>query len=217
MARKSKIGAYEGDFIRAHIGELSVPDMSQKIGQPCHCIYRYMYKHGLERPAAYLEQRAEQRNRALVIAGKGTRLKQGHASGLKGKPRKDANWAGMFTKGHRPANWAEPGTETLDEYGYLKRKLPCGVWAYVHRLVYMEHYGEIPAGMSVVFKDGDRTNIVPENLSLASRRELMQKNSIHERYSPELAGAIRAVGQLKRAINKELQKNEQKKQRDEQD
>lgn len=41
-----------------------------------------------------------------------------------------------------------------------------------HRLIYEEHYGPIPDGYAVVFKDSDKSNVTIDNLMLISRANL---------------------------------------------
>ena len=45
-----------------------------------------------------------------------------------------------------------------------------GKWDYKQRVVYKQHYGEIPKNHFVIFLDGDRTNYDINNLKLVSNR-----------------------------------------------
>jgi hypothetical protein len=85
-------------------------------------------------------------------------------------------------------------------------------WVPVHRLVWIEHHGPIPAGHAVAFKPGQHTSVLEEitldRLELVSRAELMRRNTYHK-YPKEIAQLIQLRGALQRQINKrERQLNE---------
>lgn len=116
----------------------------------------------------------------------------------------------QFKAGHRRGaaahNWAPIGTERINDEGYLERKMTdTGItrrdFVPVHRLIWIEAGREIPPGYSVCFKDGDRKNVVLDNLELRSRAEIMRRNSIHN-YGPEIARISQLKGALQRQINK---------------
>lgn len=44
------------------------------------------------------------------------------------------------------------------------------------RMVYEEHFGEVPKGHVIFHKDGDKDNDAPENLEAITRAELMRRN-----------------------------------------
>ncbi|NWN92262.1 HNH endonuclease [Marinobacter adhaerens] len=84
-----------------------------------------------------------------------------------------------FRPGHAPANKQPIGTEVLDTYGYLKRKVrddaPAGKshhnWKFVHVINWEKANGPLPAGHVVRFRDLDSTNVNPDNLVAVSRSE----------------------------------------------
>lgn len=108
-----------------------------------------------------------------------------------------------FKKGCIPPTARAVGHERvgLDGYVYVKvashRKM-----VLKHRYVWEQHNGPIPAGMAVVFKDGNPLNCDIGNLELISRKELMRRNSYHTNYPEEVQRLI----QLKGAINRQLNK-----------
>jgi hypothetical protein len=111
-----------------------------------------------------------------------------------------------FKKGHRPYTWVPVGSERVTDEGYLQRKMTdtgdtVNDWVEVHRLLWIEHRGEIPEGCVVVFKDKNRKNITIENLECISRRENMRRNSLHN-YPEEIVRAIQLRGALNRQINR---------------
>lgn len=81
-----------------------------------------------------------------------------------------------FQKGNHPARELPLGTiRTVKEgYKHIKISMTGGQWERwepLHRYVWEEHYGEIPAGMVVTFRDGNSLNCDIDNLTLISREE----------------------------------------------
>ncbi|EPV8693090.1 HNH endonuclease signature motif containing protein, partial [Pseudomonas aeruginosa] len=104
------------------------------------------------------------------------------------------------------------GSTRVSADGYLQRKIsdtgyPPRDWKGIHILLWEEHFGPIPAGHCVCFKDNNKQNVVIDNLELITRAERMRRNSIH-RYPPELKSAIRVISKLKRTIQ-EVEHEEQ--------
>lgn len=111
----------------------------------------------------------------------------------------------QFKVGSRPHNHVPVGTERINSDGYRQRKMtdtgyPPRDWVPVHRLLWQEHHGPIPPGHALIFRNGDKADIRLENLELVSRRELMQRNTVH-RLPKELKRTIRAKAVLTRVIN----------------
>jgi len=115
-----------------------------------------------------------------------------------------------FQPGQMPANRAPIGTLRINADGYLDRKIsstgyPPADWCALHRLVWIEAHGPVPAGHVVVFKPGRRTtqieDITLDAVELVTRQEQMARNTVH-RYPKEVALAIQARGALVRQINK---------------
>ncbi|MFA5324103.1 MAG: HNH endonuclease signature motif containing protein [Smithella sp.] len=104
-----------------------------------------------------------------------------------------------FTKGHIPANIKPLGYERLDnrrkpgKTNYIQIKVAeknpyTGAPArlrFKHIVVWEKHYGPVPSGMVVIFKDSDATNCAIENLELVSRAELLRLNKYKYREMPE--------------------------------
>lgn len=89
-----------------------------------------------------------------------------------------------FQKGNVPPNRVPIGTERLTKEGYIEVKIQDGHlnknWKLKHRLIYEQHYGDIPTGYNVIFLDGNRQNFDISNLKLISRAEdlIMNKNKL---------------------------------------
>lgn len=81
----------------------------------------------------------------------------------------------MFKKGHRPHNTLKVGTEVITDDGYHKTKIAePNVWELTQRLIWQENFGNIPEGMLVGFKDGNKDNLDPKNLMLLSNEEHLE-------------------------------------------
>lgn len=120
------------------------------------------------------------------------------------KIRQDWGSATRFKKGQKPHTWLPVGSTRVSADGYLQRKIsdtgyPPRDWKGMHILLWEEHFGPIPTGHCVCFKDNNKQNVVIDNLELITRAERMRRNSIH-RYPPELKSAIRVISKLKRTI-----------------
>ena len=108
----------------------------------------------------------------------------------------------MFKKGLVPHNAKPIGYERINKEGYVevKTKEP-RTFEFKHRLIYEQHFGKIPKGYNVNFKDGDRSNFDPSNLIAMDKGTQMVNNSI-VRYPKEVRSAITVVHKLNRIIKK---------------
>ena len=52
--------------------------------------------------------------------------------------------------------------------------------------LYRKHFGEIPEGFIIGFKDRDNMNVVPENLELIDRAEHARRNGRNRSYPKEI-------------------------------
>ena len=117
-----------------------------------------------------------------------------------------------YKKGNIPQNYKPVGTERITEDGYteIKVKDP-NVWKLKHRIIYEEHYGEIPKGYVVMFLDRDKSNFDINNLILISRNQLktLNQNDLIKD-DPELTKSGIILADLLIKINekdKEIKKN----------
>ena len=63
-------------------------------------------------------------------------------------------------------------------------------------------HGEIPESCNIQFKDGDSTNVDPDNLYLVSRKYQVRENQNGGKQLPfELRKAIKLIYKLKNEIN----------------
>lgn len=84
-----------------------------------------------------------------------------------------------FIKGTKPYNHKPIGSEFVckkDGYTYVKIAEP-NTWDLKQRVIYKQHYGDIPSDYSVVFADQNKQNFELDNLILVRRKvKLMAKN-----------------------------------------
>lgn len=109
----------------------------------------------------------------------------------------------QFKKGYRPKNYKPVGSERiLQRSGYVEVKIAePNVWELKHRIVWEQHNGEIPSGVNIQFKDGNRKNCEIDNLYMIDRHKQMKQNSCHK-YGEEYARLIQLKGAVKRQLNR---------------
>lgn len=112
------------------------------------------------------------------------RFKAGNVPYTKGKKWNDflspeaqeASKKTCYKKGNIPHNYVPVGS-IRTVMGYLQEKVADpDVWKWKHRIVYEQHYGPIPEGKLICFKDGNTKNLDPENLMLMTNEENLEIN-----------------------------------------
>ena len=148
-------------------------------------------------------------------SGVDCKFKKGSISPNKGKkgvwaPGSEKGW---FQKGHDPHNTVPVGTILKKTGGYLWKKIDDkpGVWTQnwrqLHILTWEEHYGPIPEGCCLIFKDGDRTNCAIENLAMVTLSENGVLNTCHLRFdNPEFTETGILIAKVKIAADKRKKK-----------
>lgn len=155
-----------------------------------------------------------------ITNGLDCRFKKGQEPKNKGKTQAEymtpeaieRTKATRFKKGNIPHNYVPIGTVVPDTEGYLKKKIgDPNRWKYLHRLTWEEHYGPIPRGLIVGFKDGDRTNCQIENLYLKDHAEHAVMTTLHlQSEHPELTEVGLSVAKLRLAQNRAKKKKRRK-------
>jgi hypothetical protein len=150
------------------------------------------------------------------IAGRFVKGMKSWNKGVKGSTGNHPNCRRTQFKKGRPANetfnYVPIGTEKLSKEGYLLRKVtddptiaPVRRWEAVHRLVWAEANGPIPAGYVVCFLPGRFSNeaakITPDALELVHRRDLANRNHPRNK-DPELAKLVQLKGAITRQVNR---------------
>lgn len=206
-------------MLREIYPHLPTVDIAAKMGVTLNRIYKKATKLGLKKSTAYLASPHACRLRRGDNIGKAHRFQPGHVPANKGLRRPGWHAGNMrstqFKKGSLNGRarqlYVPIGTERLSKDGYLERKFTDERhgpyrWKAVHVLLWIEHHGPVPPGYAIGLIDGNKKNVVIENLVLLSRADLMRRNSWHN-YPPEIGLLIQARGALVRQINKRT-KNE---------
>ena len=93
---------------------------------------------------------------------------------------------GMFKKGHDPHNTKYNGYERINKYGYIEVRISKGFFKEKHRILWEKHFGKIEKGMNIIFKDGNKRNIVIQNLKKVPDSYLAIKNHNREKAAKSL-------------------------------
>lgn len=121
-----------------------------------------------------------------------------------------------FKPGHRSGraleNYLPVGSERITKDGYIQRKVNDGAvfykrWRFVHVLVWEAAHGPVPKGYVISFKNGKKDDTRLENLQLLHRRDLMQRNTVHN-YPEELRQVIRLKGAISKRIATRIKKEQ---------
>ena len=88
-----------------------------------------------------------------------------------------------FQKGNIPHCHREVGSERIIRDGYIEIKVAePNVWDLKHRVIYREHYGEIPSEHNIIFADGNKMNFDIDNLIAVSKSEMLILNNNNLRF-----------------------------------
>lgn len=89
-----------------------------------------------------------------------------------------------FKKGNRPSNYRPFGSERITKDGYIEVKVADpNKWETKNKIVYKQHFGDIPKGYKVIYADGNKLNNDINNLILVSNSELLIANRNHLIYN----------------------------------
>jgi len=152
-------------------------------------------KIGLRKSQTYKERYGLDENGRMII-GRDTWNK-----GMRGLKMPGRACETQFKKGIIPHNHKPVGSTRVNVDGYIEIKIADPrTWEPLHREVWKQHHGQYPpAGTAIVFVDGNKQNCDINNLKLLTRKELMQRNSIHN-----LPEQLKEVLALKRAIVRKI-------------
>lgn len=110
----------------------------------------------------------------------------------------------MFQKGNTPTNHRPIGSErtTKDGYREIKTAEP-NKWRLKQIVLWEQYNGPLPKGNKVVFLDGNKENIVIDNLALVTHAELLTMNrSKLKSEFPEITKVGISIAKVKCAIRK---------------
>lgn len=117
-----------------------------------------------------------------------------------------------FQSGSRPHTWLPVGSYRITTTDQALERKVCDVpgashkrWTPVARIVWEQAHGPIPHGHLVVFKPGQKTNVLeqitPDRLECITRGQNAQRNSMHNQ-GPEMARLHQLKGQITRQVNR---------------
>ena len=145
------------------------PDMRNKeiavaLGRTEAAVNVIAWKRGLRKSAAFM-------------ASPACRFSKGHRSWNTGKKgwQPQGCERTQFKKGHRGARQMPVGTERMGKDGIEIKTADPNVWKTKARYVWELHYGPIPAGGIIRFRE--RGNYAPDNLELVDRAEHARRNA----------------------------------------
>ena len=76
-------------------------------------------------------------------------------------------------------NWKPVGSERVNVDGYVEIKVKePRTWRLKHQIIWEQQHGPRPKGHAIIFADGDRLNLSPDNLLLVSRHALLVLNRL---------------------------------------
>lgn len=210
----------EISLLREFYPHFHTDQVAAAVGRPTASCYAKASQLGLHKTERYLASAdagrvARGRQHPSMIA---SRFKPGQVSWNKGTNFTAGGRSAetRFKPGrpaHESANYMPIGSHRINADGYIERKVtddpsifPARRWVAVHRLVWIEANGPVPAGHVVVFKPGRRTTelelITLDAVELVTRQELMRRNSYHTNYPPEVRALVQLKGAIQRQVNR---------------
>lgn len=205
----------EVEMLRRHYACARTVDLAQALGRTVERVLAKANALGLRKSTEVIAEIARERTARPDHA---TRIQPGSTpwnKGLKGvvgvQPECRAT---QFKPGSRPHTWVPIGSYRVTADGVFERKVndepgpTSRRWKPVSRLVWEEQFGPVPVGHLVVFKAGcrparldDLEAYTVERLECITRRQNMQRNSIHK-YGPDIARLQKLRASLNRQINR---------------
>lgn len=132
------------------------------------------------------------------------------------KESQERSRKGTFQKGRLPHNTKADGVISIrtDKEGreYQWIRISKAKWKMLHVYNWEKVNGEVPNGMIIVFKDGDRMNCHISNLECITLQENMRRNSYWINMPRDMAHVVQLRGAITRKINKHIKKLKNEKQ-----
>lgn len=210
------------DILRRAYADTPTALLAARFSRSTACVSQKARTLGLRKNADFMASLESGRMVKGTTRGAGSRFVKGHKTWNTGLRYTAGGRSAetRFLKGAKPHNWRPIGSHRVNAEGYLDRKVRDGHgirnWVAVHRLVWIEAHGPVPAGYQVRFKAGrfsaDLEAITPDALELVSYRDSMLRNSIHNLPEP-LVDVIHARAGLVRRIRTAEKKRAEQDQR----
>lgn len=161
------------------------------IGKSEQSVWRKANLMQLKRTPEFIEKQQQMFAETLRREGVKSRFVKGQVAINKGRKLEEYMSpesieklkATQFKKENKPHNTVPIGYRRVGKDGYLEEKVRDSYkgknFEFVHHLVYEKHFGPIPKGSLVTFKDGNLLNFEdPNNLILKTKRENLLDNQI---------------------------------------
>lgn len=201
------------ETVRIHYPHFKTENVAFMVGHSLEQTYRKAQALGLKKTPEFLASGAA--GRLDGVRGGATRFQKGHGTWNKGmKGLQIGGEKTRFVPGQLPHNTLPIGSLRLTKDGALQRKISndrgnnSKRWRGVHELVWVEANGPVPDGHIVVFKPGQKTNVLEEitldRVECITLAENMRRNTVHN-YPKEIAQLALLRGALNRQINKRSQ------------
>lgn len=203
-------------FLRKFYPNHKTADVAAILERPLAGIYSMATKLGLKKSAVFLASEASGRANILSAAGVAHGFPKGHVPANKGL-RRPGYAPGriretQFKKGQFPVNrdsdYYVLGALRVNSDGYIDMRVSFSPgahgWRTLHRILWVDAHGPIPAGHIITFKNSDKLDVCLENLELITLADNMRRNSIHNLPTP-LKETIMQLGRLKTRIRHEEQ------------
>lgn len=207
--------------LRAWYPDRKTAWIAEQMGRSAKSVYKTAHDLGLRKSHAFLSSESSGRLQRHDHRARLTQFPKGHSPWNKGSHFTSGGRSAetRFKKGrppHEARNYLPIGTLRINADGYLERKLtddqslaPARRWVAVHRLVWIDAHGPVPAGHIVVFKPGRKTTdparITLDDVELITRVENMRRNTVHN-----LPPALKEVVDLKRNLARRITTLERK-------
>lgn len=166
-------------------------DIAERLNKKEGSVYYKAFVLGLKKDEDFKRETSRQ---MALKNGSNSRFKKGLIPFNKGKkieeylpPEKiEKLKKTSFKKGNIPHNTKYDGYERISKDGYVEVRVAPGKFVLKHRLIWEEHFGSIPKGKIIIFKDGDKTNLDISNLEMIDREENAIRNNNLPGYPREL-------------------------------
>lgn len=172
-------------YLVANYADMSAADVAKAIGRSVGSVWCMASRLGLRKSREFLSQQgriaaacenamAHRFQKGIVPHNKGKRIEDFMSpEGIENSKRT------RFVKGQLPHNTREVGTERVHQDGYVYLRIDDGCIP-KHRYVWEQHYGAIPEGAIVTFKDGNPQNCDIANLELIRREDAARRTISRE-------------------------------------
>jgi hypothetical protein len=204
----------ERQLLRDRYADTKSELLAEQIGIPVQSVYQQANFLGLAKSEAFMASVEGGRLRPGTNIGAAFQFEPGHVPANKGTKGvtgvQEACRAHQFKPGQVPHTWVPIGSYRINGDGQLEVKFGDEPgrndkrWIPVHRKVWIEANGPIPAGKVVSFRPGMRTTVAAEitldRLELLSKAEVLARNR-WQNLPPQMREIVTLRAQLTRTIN----------------